>query len=95
MVDVFGSITVDGVEYDFSDKDMPWMFVHSKREMAIVFDEDYNLFINQVKFSELPEAEVNDRAVLARSKTTLIMKGPKKYAHFPLILNGELIPVIV
>ena len=50
--------------------------------------------INGSAFDELPEASAS-RASLARAKTEINMNGPKKYASFPLIRNGELIQVTV
>ena len=63
--------------------------------MAIRYDEDCKLNINDVSYDELPEDKARKRAALARSKTTINMDGPKKYACFPVIRSGELIPVIV
>ena len=50
--------------------------------------------VNGVNFNELPEAIVR-REPLARTKTTINMNGHIKYGYFPLLRNGELIPVTV
>ena len=52
------------------------------------------IMINGYTFDELPEASAF-RAQIARAKTKINMNGPNKQASFPLIRNGELIPVTV
>ena len=60
----------------------------TKREKALT------LFINEVNLNDLPLVP-REREALARSKTSINMSGFKKYGYFPLLLNGELIPVSV
>ena len=80
----------------------PYDFRHEPREMDIVIgcnhkamDAEFYLSINGVSFDDLPEAPQIERAQLARSKTTINMNGSKKYGSFPILRNGELIPVSV
>ena len=50
--------------------------------------------INGVEFDDLPQAIVR-REPLARTTTSINMNGQIKRGYFPLLCNGELIPVIV
>ena len=50
--------------------------------------------INGIHFNELPVALVN-RETLARTTTSINMNGQIKSGYFPLLRNGELIPVTV
>ena len=50
--------------------------------------------INGIHFNELPVALVN-RETLARTTTSIKMGGQIKRGYFPLLRNGELIPVTV
>ena len=50
--------------------------------------------INGSRFDELSEALVR-RETLARTTTSVNMNGQIKRGYFPLLRNGELIPVIV
>ena len=50
--------------------------------------------INGINFYKLEEAPVR-REPLARTTTSINMKGQIKYGYFPLLRNGELIPVSV
>ena len=71
--------------------------VHDFRAMAISTVQSkgrLTIIINGYTFDELPEAPAY-RATLARAKTKINMNGPIKQASFPLIRNGELIPVTV
>ena len=45
-------------------------------------------------FNELTEAPVR-REPLARSTTSINMNGHKKSGYYPLVLDGQLIPVSV
>ena len=78
---------------------------HVHRAMRLTFDKDENekgleegreftLFINGFKFNELEDAP-RERESLARSTTSINMSGYKKHGYFPLLRNGELIPVTV
>ena len=53
------------------------------------------LLINEFNFDELEEVPAREREPLARSTTTINMNGNKKQGYFPLLRNGELIPVSV
>ena len=50
--------------------------------------------VNGIEFNELPE-DLLRREQLARTTTTIKMNGQIKYGYFPLLRNGELIPVYV
>ena len=50
--------------------------------------------INGVEFNELPQAHVS-REPLARTTTSINMNGKIKRGYFPILRNGELIPVSV
>ena len=50
--------------------------------------------INGIHFNELPVALVK-RETLARTTTSINMSGQIKRGYFPLLRNGELIPVTV
>ena len=70
--------------------------------MIITIANEYNqsgeeptLYINGIDFKKLPEAPARAMKRLARAKTRIDMNGPKKSGYFPLIINGELIPVSV
>ena len=74
--------------------------MHDHRAMTVTFgysEQDeikYYLLVNGLDFNELPEATVRHEP-LARSTTSINMQGHKKYGSFPLLRNGELIPVSV
>ena len=75
--------------------------MHDSRAMAIKIDEPVqgedllNLIINGVRFNELLDAPAKEREPLARATTSINMNGKIKRAYFPLLRNGELIPVHV
>ena len=63
--------------------------------MVVTYYKNGTLSINGINFNELPEAPARVREPLARSKTSINMNGHRKYGHFPLLRNGELIPVSI
>ena len=74
--------------------------MHEQRAMTVSISindaqKQSILLINGVNFSELPEAPARTREPLARSKTSINMNGQIKRGSFPLLRNGQLIPVSV
>ena len=55
----------------------------------------FTILINGVNFNKLLQAPSRERQPLARSKTSINMSGIKKHGYYPLLRNGELIPVTV
>ena len=73
--------------------------MYEHRAMALTLDrneeENFALLINGVNVNELPDAPAREREPLARSKTSINMSGFKKHGYYPLLREGELIPVSV
>ena len=63
-------------------------------ELKEGFEDGFPLLINGICYSDLFEVQ-RSREPLARTKTSINMIGHKKSGSFPLLRNGELIPVYV
>ena len=51
--------------------------------------------INGVNFNEFTEMQVREKEPLARTTTSINMNGQIKRGYYPLLRNGQLIPVSV
>ena len=81
-----------------ADPSFPLEITHIFRAMRVTVDKgekEFTLLINGVNFNELEDAPARDREPLARSKTSINMRGNKKHGYYPLLCNGVLIPVSV